>query len=131
MATPTLQQAAEATIALEAGDDVEARRLYGRGAIESSSSSASSETSPPALPPAVVSLSQASFDTGRAPEAPESTIGGQTTCVVCFANPKTHIAVPCGHQCVCAQCSAEIQQKNGVCPYCRETVMMWMLARVV
>ena len=29
---------------------------------------------------------------------PESTIGGDTTCIVCMVHPKSHIAVPCGHQ---------------------------------
>ena len=29
---------------------------------------------------------------------PESTIGGQTTCIVCFTSHKTHIAVPRGRQ---------------------------------
>ena len=60
-------------------------------------------------------------------EVPESTIGGETTCIVCFANPKTHITVPCGHLCACSDCSA----KMTLCPYCREPVMMWMHARVV
>ena len=32
-----------------------------------------------------------------APPVPESTIGGETTCIVCMARPKSHIAVPCGH----------------------------------
>ena len=48
-------------------------------------------------PTAVTSLADAQFHTGR-PEAPESTIGGQSTCIVCFTNPKSHAAVPCGHQ---------------------------------
>eukprot|EP00966_Prymnesium_polylepis_P214963 4978700-Prymnesium_polylepis.1 len=72
---------------------------------------------------AVISLANAGFDTGR----PESTIGGETTCIVCFSNPKSHAAVPCGHQCACGPCSEQMQ----ACPYCREPVMMWMLMRVV
>ena len=55
-------------------------------------------------------------------DAPESTIGGQTTCIVCFANPKSHVAVPCGHQCACADCSASMDK----CPVCRKPVAMWM-----
>ena len=38
---------------------------------------------------------------GRDTHAPESTIGGTTTCIVCFTNPKTHLAAPCGQQCAC------------------------------
>ena len=76
-------------------------------------------------PPAVVSLADARFETGR-PEVPESTIGGQTTCIVCFTNPKSHIAVPCGHQCVCGDCSALME----ACPVCRKPTLMWMHVHV-
>eukprot|EP00964_Phaeocystis_antarctica_P009681 scaffold5276_cov55-Phaeocystis_antarctica.AAC.2 len=80
---------------------------------------------PLAPPVTVTSLADAQFDTGR-PEAPESTIGGQTTCTVCFANPKSHVAVPCGHQCACGDCSAKMKE----CPICRSAVHMWMHVRV-
>ncbi|EOD10428.1 hypothetical protein EMIHUDRAFT_452666 [Emiliania huxleyi CCMP1516] len=66
-------------------------------------------------PAVAVSLANAAFDTGR-PAAPESTLGGDTTCIVCFTNPKTHIAAPCGHLSACGACSAKMEQ----CPYCRE-----------
>ena len=79
----------------------------------------------PAPPAAVTSLADAQFSTGR-PEVPESTIGGQTTCIVCFVNPKSHVAVPCGHQCVCSDCSARLKK----CPVCRDPVQMWMHVRV-
>ena len=82
---------------------------------------------PPPTPSQVqVSLAEANFDTGRA-EVPESTIGGDTTCIVCFENPKTHLAVPCGHQCACAQCSTKMKQ----CPYCRAPATLWVQARLV
>ena len=51
--------------------------------------------------------------------ATESTVGGDTTCIVCFEHPKTHLAVPCGHQCVCDQCGAKLAK----CPYCRADVV--------
>ena len=73
-----------------------------------------------------MSLAQANFDTGR-PEAPESTIGGQTTCIVCFERPKTHVAVPCSHQCACGPCAEQMK----VCPYCMADVVLWMVPRVV
>lgn len=60
-------------------------------------------------------------------EVRESTIGGQTMCIVCFTSPKSHIAAPCGHQSVCAACS----EKMTRCPYCREPVAMWMQQRLV
>ena len=80
---------------------------------------------PPPPPIAVTSLADAQFSTGR-PEPPESTIGGQSTCIICFTNPKTHLAAPCGHQCACADCSAQMHE----CPVCRTPVQMWMQVRV-
>jgi hypothetical protein len=68
-----------------------------------------------------------SAEPGRDVEPPESTIGGQTTCIVCFTNPKTHLAAPCGHQCACGTCAAKMNQ----CPYCRELVAMWVIQRIV
>ena len=76
--------------------------------------------------PAVLALADASDITGRA-AVPESTIGGETTCIVCMARPKSHIAVPCGHLCVCGVCAERMQD----CPYCRASVQQWVHARVV
>jgi hypothetical protein len=80
---------------------------------------------PPPPPATVTSLADAQFSTGR-PEPPESTIGGQSTCIICFTNPKTHAAGPCGHQCACGDCSAQMRE----CPICRTPVQMWMHVRV-
>ena len=79
----------------------------------------------PLGPPTAVSLADVSFDTGR-PAVPESTLGGETTCIVCFTRPKSHVAAPCGHLCACGSCSDKMQQ----CPICREPVLMWMQMRV-
>ena len=90
---------------------------------------AASEAAPPPgepPPPATVSLADASFDTGR-PAVPESSMGGDTTCIVCFTRPKSHLAFPCGHQCACGPCSERMQQ----CPYCRTPVRQWLEVRVV
>ena len=76
--------------------------------------------------PAAVSLADARFDTGRR-MVPESTMGGETTCIVCFTNPKTHLAVPCSHQCACRACSARMER----CPYCRAQVERWLEVRMV
>jgi hypothetical protein len=66
--------------------------------------------------------------TGRVhDEAPESTIGGQTTCIVCMVGPKSHLAVPCGHQLACERCAASMKS----CPYCRTPVQFWLMARLV
>ena len=76
-------------------------------------------------PVATLSLADAGFDTGRA-TVPESTLGGETTCIVCFSNPKSHVAGPCGHLCACGPCSARMES----CPICRAPVLMWMQLRV-
>ena len=60
-------------------------------------------------------------------DAPESTIGGETTCIVCMARPKTHLAVPCAHQCACGPCAEQMQ----LCPYCRAPVQLWLEPRMV
>ena len=57
----------------------------------------------------------------------ESSIGGSTTCIVCFTGTKSHIAVPCGHQSVCESCTKQLNN----CPYCRTHVTMWMQVRIV
>ncbi|VVC96616.1 unnamed protein product [Leptidea sinapis] len=40
-------------------------------------------------------------------------------CVVCSENPKEVILLPCGHVCLCEDCSDNIQDK---CPICRERI---------
>ena len=79
-----------------------------------------------ASPQQVLPLANAGDITGRN-DAPESTIGGETTCIVCMARPKTHLAVPCAHQCVCGTCAEQMQ----LCPYCRAPVQEWLEVRVV
>ena len=69
---------------------------------------------------AAVSLSEASFSTGR--DEAESTVGGTMTCIVCMVGQKSHLAVPCGHQCVCEGCAAQMDE----CPICRMRVATWI-----
>ena len=94
--------------------------------IEPEAGEAAEQHLPVTEPLAAVSLADAGLDTGR-PAAPESTMGGETTCIVCFARVKSHAAVPCGHLCACGPCSELMRE----CPYCREPVMMWMVPRPV
>ena len=63
------------------------------------------------------------------PPPPESTLGGQSTCIVCFDGDKSHVAAPCGHQCVCGPCSSKKELEE--CPICRAPVAMWLKVRVV
>ena len=101
--------------------------LLGQASLQVPAGSSDAGAAAPvaAAPAAMVSLADAHFNTGRL-EAPESTIGGQTTCIICFVNPKSHAAVPCGHQSACGDCSAKMTE----CPVCRKTALMWMHVRV-
>jgi len=42
----------------------------------------------------------------------------QNICVICKVEEKTHTFRPCGHFCVCADCSSQVQS----CPLCRRRI---------
>ena len=118
------EKAATKAAAKAAAEKVAAERAA--AAVEAATAAAAAAVAPdrpPSLP--VMSLAAAQFDTGRR-AVPESTIGGQTTCIVCFVNPKSHIAVPCGHQCACGDCAAKLNE----CPVCRASCEKWLHVRV-
>ena len=81
---------------------------------------AEAETEPA---PPVLTLADVGDITGRN-DVPESSMGGETTCIVCMAHPKTHLAVPCAHQCACGACAEQMQ----TCPGCRAPVQRWLHA---
>ena len=60
-------------------------------------------------------------------DIPESSVGEDSTCIVCMVDPKSHLAVPCGHQLACKECSTKL----NICPICRESVQQWIMVRVV
>ena len=87
-------------------------------ADDAGSSASSSAASSSFLP-----LSAASHTTHNVlPRPPESSMGGESTCIACFTRSKSHAAVPCGHMCACKQCSS----KMSTCPLCRAEVVMWL-----
>jgi hypothetical protein len=47
-------------------------------------------------------------------------------CVICMDQPKSHIIVPCGHQCVCQACAERLTEEGETCPICRVAVTMIM-----
>ena len=73
-----------------------------------------------------VQLEDAGDVTGRVDVA-ESSLGGETTCIVCFDATKSHMAFPCWHTCACGPCS----KMMDTCPYCRTHVDMWGVPRYV
>jgi hypothetical protein len=61
------------------------------------------------------------------PVAPSAAEGGggeeSPCCVVCMVAPRSHVFIPCGHQCVCGECSTEMLRRGRgarvLCPVCR------------
>jgi hypothetical protein len=47
---------------------------------------------------------------------PISAVDMSGSCVVCLTAVASHVVVPCGHQCLCADCALHVTNK---CPYCR------------
>ena len=43
-------------------------------------------------------------------------------CVICINYPQTHIIIPCGHKCLCTECSIKHFEKINICPICRINV---------
>ena len=66
---------------------------------------------------------------GASSLAPESTVGGETTCSICMVEPKTHAAAPCGHLCVCIHCS-QTPTIATECPICRQKPDYYMQIHV-
>ena len=60
------------------------------------------------------------------PAESEEPDGPDSLCIVCMAAPQSHAFVPCGHNCVCGDCSDAIMARTGECPYCRKTAIMAM-----
>lgn len=62
--------------------------------------------------------------TSTVPSPPPRTADDDDTCVVCMAGARTHLFVPCGHQCVCASCADVVLAKPPpLCPLCRTDAM--------
>jgi hypothetical protein len=57
------------------------------------------------------------------------------TCVVCLSEPPTMVVARCGHQCTCAECTAEMRALARTCAVCRGHVAGFIdattLARVM
>lgn len=57
----------------------------------------------------------------------QSSQGGESTCIVCFTETKTHAAAPCGHLVSCEACAKRMRS----CPYCQCEAVMWINVREV
>mmetsp|Transcript_26245 Transcript_26245/g.37474 ORF Transcript_26245/g.37474 Transcript_26245/m.37474 type:complete len:429 (+) Transcript_26245:94-1380(+) len=45
-------------------------------------------------------------------------------CIVCWAVPRTHVFVPCGHMSACKSCSTRVMRERKVCPTCNQPSTM-------
>ena len=55
-------------------------------------------------------------------EENERPLPSDMNCVVCMNQRRQVIFLPCGHVCVCARCSTEIVERDGICPVCRRHI---------
>ena len=60
-----------------------------------------------------------------------STNSDRDLCILCMSLPKTHLAVPCGHELVCDTCIGMLKATADHCPYCRQEVTCWVKRRLV
>ena len=58
------------------------------------------------------------------PKVPEETTDDETSCVICFEEPRNAVYVPCGHVCCCLVCANDYFNTKKSCPMCRQTVIM-------
>lgn len=52
----------------------------------------------------------------------EFTVYACGECVICMDAPTWQIFMPCGHQCTCTDCAAQVTQANMPCPMCRKSI---------
>lgn len=65
-------------------------------------------------------------DSTAAPDGAErKSTRREPECIVCMTNPPNYAAVPCGHKCVCADCSVHKGVKSK-CPYCNSPARSWV-----
>ena len=81
---------------------------------------------PPAQQPTIIVSPTAAALGLPSPTDETSTLGGGTTCTICFTGSKSHAAVPCGHRFACGDCSNAIMAKSQTCPMCRGDIMMFV-----
>lgn len=66
------------------------------------------------------STTSATSPVSSASSAPPAGIDGDGLCVVCLSSERSHAFVPCGHRCVCKECSLSVMKKSSpTCPLCR------------
>lgn len=54
--------------------------------------------------------------------APTDSAADDTECIVCMAEPRAVLVMPCRHFCLCRSCAAELRRQLQPCPICRTGV---------
>lgn len=107
-----LEWAEEALAALQ-------RRRRGREAEQAAAAAAAAYAS--AAPNGLAQLAQLPQVPGAAQHAQHAHHDGlnpENECVICMADLRRVMCVPCGHVCLCARCMPVVQA-DGKCPLCR------------
>lgn len=88
----------------------------GSAAAGSVADSAAAPAPAPAPAPATSPATPASTS------APTSDAGTAGECKICFDAPINTVLLPCGHLCVCLECSKRLTGHSRVCPICRTKI---------
>jgi hypothetical protein len=43
-------------------------------------------------------------------------------CVICLDSESTQVLIPCGHKCLCNNCSSNLLENSKCCPLCRTQI---------
>eukprot|EP00193_Tetraselmis_chui_P003771 CAMPEP_0177757304 /NCGR_PEP_ID=MMETSP0491_2-20121128/3570_1 /TAXON_ID=63592 /ORGANISM="Tetraselmis chuii, Strain PLY429" /LENGTH=628 /DNA_ID=CAMNT_0019272943 /DNA_START=241 /DNA_END=2127 /DNA_ORIENTATION=+ len=52
----------------------------------------------------------------------DTAIHHDNECIVCLADTKDAVLIPCGHICMCFACSQQVQASSNMCPICRAVI---------
>ncbi|KAL7083933.1 hypothetical protein ACP275_14G192700 [Erythranthe tilingii] len=55
-----------------------------------------------------------------------SDAGSENECIICFAEDKNTVVLPCRHMCMCGECAKDLRLKSNKCPICRQPIQELM-----
>ncbi|XP_012837896.1 PREDICTED: probable E3 ubiquitin-protein ligase LUL4 [Erythranthe guttata] len=50
----------------------------------------------------------------------------ENECIICFAEDKNTVVLPCRHMCMCGECAKDLRLKSNKCPICRQPIQELM-----
>ena len=114
------------------GDDTTGRisgRISGRGGGRGGKGRGTGKVISDVTPTSTSGASSSGETPKSEPAPPVPSDENEDECVICSNAKRTHIFAPCGHQCVCKDCSERVLSQNGgngECPMCRAPCFMAM-----